>query len=94
MLRSSLGFHTITLSLSISTNEASQLITDFCTYRKKTGTIEIYRKNEKNEPIIYYHSYYLPLTTNIKFKDKTEALGGAFVNQKSQNPLITLLRQL
>lgn len=74
MLRSSLGFHTITLSLSISTNEASQLITDFCTYREKTGTIEIYRKNEKNEPIIYYHSYYLPLTTNIKFKDKDRGI--------------------
>lgn len=74
MLRSSLGFHTITLSLSISTNEASQLITDFCTYREKTGTIEIYRKNEKNEPIIYYHSYYLPLTTNIKFKDRDRGI--------------------
>lgn len=43
MLRSSLGFHTITLSLLLfDNNEAHQLITDFCTYRKKTGDIKIY----------------------------------------------------
>lgn len=75
MLRSSLGFHTITLSLPLFHNEAHQLITDFCTYREKTGNIEIYRINEKNQPIIYYHSDYLmPLKTNIKFKDKDRGI--------------------
>lgn len=69
MLRSSLGFHTITLSLSLLENEASQLITDFCTYRKKTGTIEIYRFKD-GEPIIYYPSDHLPPKINIKFKDR------------------------
>lgn len=59
MLRSSLGFHTITLSLSIPSDAASQLITDFCTYREKTGNIEIYKINGKNQPIIYYQSNYL-----------------------------------
>lgn len=69
MLRSSLGFHTITLSLPLLANEANQLIADFCTYREKAGNIEIYRINEKNLPIIYYYSNYLmPLKTNIKFK--------------------------
>ncbi len=75
MLRSSLGFHTITLSLPLfDNNEAHQLITDFCTYREKTGNIEIYRINEKNQPVIYYHSDYLPLKTNIKFKDKDRGI--------------------
>ena len=46
MLRSSLGFHTITLSLPLfDNNEAHQLITDFCTYREKVGNIEMYRIN-------------------------------------------------
>ena len=75
MLRSSLGFHTITLSLPLfDNNEAHQLITDFCTYREKTGNIEIYRINEKKQPVIYYHSDYLPLKTNIKFKDKDRGI--------------------
>ena len=75
MLRSSLGFHTITLYLPLfDNNEAHQLITDFCTYREKTGNIEIYRINEKNQPVIYYHSDYLPLKTNIKFKDKDRGI--------------------
>lgn len=75
MLRSSLGFHTITLSLPLfDNNEAHQLITDFCTYREKTGNIEIYRINERNQPVIYYHSDYLPLKTNIKFKDKDSGI--------------------
>ena len=69
MLRSSLGFHTITLSLSILESEAWQLITDFCTYREKTGTIEIYRF-ENDEPIIYYPTSSLPPKINIKFKDR------------------------
>lgn len=75
MLRSSLGFHTITLSLPLfDNNEAHQLITDFCTHREKAGNIEIYRINEKNQPVIYYHSDYLPLKTNIKFKDKDRVI--------------------
>lgn len=75
MLRSSLGFHTITLSLSIPSDAASQLITDFCTYREKTGNIEIYKINGKNQPIIYYQSNYLmPLKVNIKFKDRDRGI--------------------
>lgn len=71
MLQSSLGFHTITLSLLLFDNsEAHQLITDFCTYMKKTGDIKIYIKDENNKPIIYYPTSYLPPKINVEFKDK------------------------
>ena len=71
MLRSSLGFHTITLSLPLfDNNEVWQLIADFLTYREKTGDIEMYIYDEKNNPIIYYPSSYLPPKISIKFKDK------------------------
>lgn len=70
MLRSSLGFHTITLTLSLfDNNETWQLITDFCTYREKTGNIEMYRFKD-DEPIIYYPSNYLPPKITIEFKDR------------------------
>ncbi len=71
MLRSSLGFHTMTLFLKLSLNRADLLITDFDTYRKNTGLIEIYKKNERGEPIIYYHrSPFMPLELNIYFKGR------------------------
>lgn len=70
MLQSSLGFHTITLTLSLLYDEANQLTTDFCTYREKTGDIEMYIYDEKNNPIIYHLSSYLPPKINIMFKDR------------------------
>lgn len=71
MLRSSLGFHTITLSLPLFDNiEVWQLIADFLTYREKTGDIEMYIYDEKNNPIIYHLSSYLPPKINIMFKDR------------------------
>lgn len=69
MLRSSLGFHTITLSLPLFHDEVYQLIADFLIYREKTGNIEIY-KFKNGEPIIYYPSSHLPQKINIKFKDR------------------------
>ena len=75
MLKSSLGFHTMTLSISLLSSESNQLIKDFDTYRANTGLIELYRKNEKNEVIKYYYKEYLiPLETNIKFKDKDRGI--------------------
>ena len=58
MLRSSLGFHTMTLSLSLLHDEADKLLIDFSTYE----LIKMYIKNKRNEPIIYYHLIprYLP----------------------------------
>lgn len=75
MLRSSLGFHTMTLSLYLKLNEANQLIIDFDTNRENTGHIEIYTKNERGEPIIYYHKKPLmPLELNIYFKSKDRGI--------------------
>ena len=50
MLRSSLGFHTMTLSISLLHNEADKLLTDFSTSK----LIKMYIKNKRNEPIIYF----------------------------------------
>ncbi|RKI85384.1 hypothetical protein D7V94_23010 [Parablautia intestinalis] len=75
MLRSSLGFHTMTLCISLLYSEVDKLLIDFSTYRENTGLIEMYRKNEKNDPIIYYHNEnYLPLEINIYFKGKNRGI--------------------
>ena len=42
MLRSSLGFHTLTLSYPLFFQEAQQLISDFTRYSKETGAIQMY----------------------------------------------------
>ena len=71
MLRSSLGFHTMTLTLSMSLDETRKLIIDFSTYRANTKRIEMYTKDERNETIIYYYKYPLmPLKVDIYFIDR------------------------
>ena len=71
MLKSSLGFHTMTLDMSLSYDDAEKLLIDFSTYRKNTGLIEMYIKNERNEPIIYYHKNpIMPLKVDIFTKDR------------------------
>ncbi len=68
MLRSSLGFHTLTLCLPLLNYEADKLLIDFSTYRENTKLIEMYKKNERNEPIIYHHkSPIIPLKVNVCF---------------------------
>lgn len=47
MLRSSLGFHTMTLTLSLQANEADKFLIDFSTYRQNTRLIEMYKENER-----------------------------------------------
>ena len=75
MLQSSLGFHTMTLYMSLSMHNAQQLIMDFNTYRKNTGLIEMYRINERNKIVKYYPKEYLmPLETNIYFKDRDRGI--------------------
>lgn len=70
MLQSSLGFHTVTLSLHLTLSEACHLIRDFKRFNDATGCIQMYRKNEKKESIKYYpkdsSSSTFPLHTNIK----------------------------
>lgn len=71
MLKSSLGFHTMTLTLKLQTDEARQLLIDFSTYRENTKLIEMYTKDERGDPIIYYYKYPLmPLKVNIYFRGK------------------------
>lgn len=70
-MRSSLGFHTMTLDIFLPYSEADKLLIDFSTYRKNTQLIQMYIRNEKNEPIIYYHkSPFMPLKVEIYTKDK------------------------
>jgi len=42
MLRSSLGFHTLTMSYPIFMQESQQLISDFKRYSKETGALQMY----------------------------------------------------
>lgn len=44
MLRSSLGFHTLTMSCPIFKQEMQQLISDFKRYSKETGAIQMYQE--------------------------------------------------
>ena len=41
MLRSSLGFHTTSLFLRLTRDEAEQLIKHFCNYRKRTRLVRM-----------------------------------------------------
>lgn len=85
MLRSSLGFHTMTLTLSLQNNEADKLLIDFSTYRENTKLIEMYKKKEKENPIIYYHkSPIMPLRVDIYFKDKYSGI--KWCVRASKNP--------
>lgn len=62
MLRSSLGFHTMTLSLFLIGNDIYQLLKDFISYNEKTGFLLMYRKNENGTYIKYF-----PQKGNIPF---------------------------
>lgn len=70
MLRSSLGFHTITLSLDIKYNEVMPLIRRFNKYRMITKSIETYTANKKGENIQVYRpreGSYPPTYLNIVY---------------------------
>lgn len=62
MLRSSLGFHTMTLSSFLVGNDIYQLLDDFISYNEKTGFLLMYRKNENGTYIKYF-----PQKGNIPF---------------------------
>lgn len=59
MLRSSLGFHTLTLSYSLFFKEAQYLISDFKRYSKETGAIQMYEDHGN---------------TRIKFLNRAEGI--------------------
>lgn len=50
MLRSSLGFHTMTLSLLMETRTVRSLIRDFKKYSRDTGLVQIYRDGKNKIP--------------------------------------------
>lgn len=54
MLRSSLGFHTLTLSMSLPKAESRLLITDFIEYSRKERNLQIYQDKNKDW-IIKFH---------------------------------------
>lgn len=67
-MKSSCGFHTMTLSRSLYGDEQHKLIQDFAAYGRKTHEIRIYMLDGKNKP----HSYnpdanHLPLKIRITF---------------------------
>ena len=46
-MRSSLGFHTMTITLATNGNTAKELIMDFKRYETKTNLIKMYHLNEE-----------------------------------------------
>lgn len=75
MLRSSLGFHTMTLILHLEMKELQRLIQHFLKYRENTKLIEIFQIDGTGNCSIYKPSsgsLYLPLHLEIKCRDKED----------------------
>ncbi len=73
MLRSSLGFHTMTLSLFLIGNEIYQLLDDFIEYNEKTGFLIMYQKDKNGKYIKYFppkgNIPYLPANIKIYYNN-------------------------
>lgn len=78
MLRSSLGFHTMILSLFLVGNEIYQLLDDFIEYNEKTGFLLMYRKNETGIYIDYFpqkgNITFLPSDIEICYNNKKKGI--------------------
>lgn len=78
MLRSSLGFHTMTLSLFLVGNEIYQLLDDFIRYNEKTGFLLMYRKNENGIYIKYFPDKgkisFLPTDILIRYNNRDKGI--------------------
>lgn len=75
MLRSSLGFHTITLIQYLEVKEFRRLIQYFLKYREATKLIEIFQVDGKGNYSIYKpssNSLLLPIHLVIKYRDKED----------------------
>ena len=77
-MQSSLGFHTIALSLSLPEYDTWQLIIDFGKYNEKTKTMKIYRKNQDGTYITYHpgKSQIFSLPTDIVIYYSNENYNG------------------
>lgn len=73
MLHSSLGFHTLTLSLFLKRSDVLPLIKAFAKYSHDTGLIQIYLVDGKNQYISYHprynddNAFILPRNLSIKY---------------------------
>lgn len=83
MLRSSLGFHTLTLLLRLTREEAEKLIKHFCTYRKRTELIRILmsspsqggqREWREYSPIYTGTRLMLPINLKIGYPDQDHGI--------------------
>lgn len=78
MLRSSLGFHTMTLFLSLEAGKVQQLIKHFRRYSKDTGLIQIYRVGERKKLCEYNPTpgfeYVLPRHIKIKYHQEDRGI--------------------
>jgi len=73
MIYSSLGFHTMTLAISLTIGETYELLLNFDTYSQNTP-LKMYRYKE-GKPIKYYPSEdYLPLDVQIYFNGKDKGI--------------------
>lgn len=71
MLRSSLGFHTMALSMPIEAGKIQPLIRDFRKYSQNTELIQIYRVGERNKLSEYSptqgYEYILPRHIKVRY---------------------------
>lgn len=78
MLRSSLGFHTMTLSLLLFGDEIYQLLDNFIEYNEKTGFLLMFRKNENGVYINYSPQKgnipYLPSDIIIRYNNRNKGI--------------------
>ncbi len=73
MIYSSLGFHTMTLDISLTYSEALKLLSDFTIY-SQNEILNMYFKKE-GKYVKYYHSEkYLPLDVRIYFDGKDRGI--------------------
>lgn len=67
-MRSSLGFHTLSLSMPLTFNGMHELISDFKKYSKETGEIKMFLCDKKGNRIEYKNtSRYVPLKLIIQY---------------------------
>lgn len=78
MLHSSLGFHTMTLSLPLFGDEIYKLLDDFIRYNEETGFLLMYRKNENDQYIKYFpqkgNISYLPSDIKIYYNNRNKGI--------------------
>ena len=73
MLRSSLGFHTMTLDMSLTESDTYKLLSDFIEYSKTTA-LKMYRLKEGNYITYFPSPSYLPIDFKIYFDGKDKGI--------------------